>query len=194
MSLPTPTTELEAVNIMLSIIGESPINSLDNEQIVDAVLARKILSEVMREVQSEGWHFNTEINYPLVPSVGGEINLPKNCINFDLDICRFPRLDVVQRGSRLYDRLNHTYSFDQTLYGQMVILLPFDEMPEAARRYCLIRAGRIFQDRTVGSEVLNGFNRLDEARARAILVGSEAENDDLNILSDSWSVSNILWR
>lgn len=193
-SLPTPTTELQAVNIMLSIIGESPVNSLDDKQIVDAVLARDILSEVMREVQSEGWHFNTEIDYPLSPNMTGEIRLPKNCIQFDLDPKRYPDLDVVQRGERLYDRVSRSYKFERAIYGQMTILLPFNEMPEPARRYCLIKAGRIFQDRVIGSETLNGFNKQDEARARAILVGNESENDDLNVLTDSWGVARTLWR
>lgn len=193
-SLPTPTTELQAVNIMLSIIGESPVNSLDDQQIVDAVMARDILSEVMREVQSEGWHFNTEIEFPLSPSVSGEIRLPRNCLQFDLDPRRYPDLDVVQRGDRLYDRFSRSYAFTRTIYGRMVILLPFNEMPEAARRYCLIKAGRVFQDRVVGSDTLNGFNRADEARARTILVSTESDNGDLNILTDSWDVARTLMR
>ena len=38
---PTLTSELDAVNTMLSTIGESPINSLDDiSGVVDAVIAR----------------------------------------------------------------------------------------------------------------------------------------------------------
>lgn len=192
--LPSPTTELEAVNIMLSIIGESPVNSLEDELIDDAVIARDILAEISREVQSEGWHFNTEIDFPLAPNMSGEIRLPTNCIQFNIDHCRYPNIDVVQRGDRLYDRISRGYTFETTLYGRMVILLSFEEMPEAARRYCVIKAGRVFQDRVVSSEVLNGFTARDEARARSILVGTASENDALNILSDSWDVAYTIWR
>lgn len=51
---PTPTTELEAVNTMLSGIGEAPVNSL-SEVTADVSLARHILNEVSREVQLEGF-------------------------------------------------------------------------------------------------------------------------------------------
>jgi hypothetical protein len=48
-----PTTELEAVNTILSTIGESPVSSLGDQMTVDAVLAQNILHEVSREVQTE---------------------------------------------------------------------------------------------------------------------------------------------
>ena len=46
----TPTTELEAVNIMLSTIGEAPVNNLDSG-LVDAETAETILKNVSRDVQ-----------------------------------------------------------------------------------------------------------------------------------------------
>ena len=54
------TTELEAINIMLAAIGEAPINKLTDTLPVDARLAQSTLTEVSKEVQSEGWSFNTE--------------------------------------------------------------------------------------------------------------------------------------
>ena len=46
------TTELEAVNIMLSSIGEAPVNSLSSG-LVDAELAQTTLHNVSREVQAQ---------------------------------------------------------------------------------------------------------------------------------------------
>ena len=60
----TPTTELEAVNIMLSTIGEAPVNNLDSG-LVDAETAETILKNVSRDVQSHGWNFNSEPDYTL---------------------------------------------------------------------------------------------------------------------------------
>mgnify|MGYP001400660828 CR=1 FL=1 len=57
----TATTKLEAVNLMLSTIGEAPVNSLTSG-LVDAELAETILASVSKAVQSEGWNFNTEKN------------------------------------------------------------------------------------------------------------------------------------
>ena len=46
----TATTELEAVNIMLAAIGESPVNTLTGTLPVDVKLAQTTLEEVNKEV------------------------------------------------------------------------------------------------------------------------------------------------
>ena len=74
MSIVAASTKLESINIMLSAIGESPINTLsettgltiDNTVLpVDAQMALDILQEQNRAIQSEGWSFNTEIDVTL---------------------------------------------------------------------------------------------------------------------------------
>jgi hypothetical protein len=46
---------------------------------VDAVTARQTLSEVSGAVQSQGWHFNTEVRLKLLSSTfTKEISLPLN--------------------------------------------------------------------------------------------------------------------
>ena len=103
------TTELEAVNSMLRTIGASPVSTLEDNGVVDAVMALQTLRDVSRDVQSQGLHFNTERNYPLAPSypLPGELTLPANCLRVDpIDTWT----DLVQRGLRLYDPIRHTYS------------------------------------------------------------------------------------
>ena len=64
-----PMKELDAVNTMLLVAGESPVDTLDGEVLnVDAIQARQALSATSRDVQVEGWHFNTEYNVRLLPS------------------------------------------------------------------------------------------------------------------------------
>lgn len=190
----TPTTELEAVNIMLAVIGESPINSLNSPAVVDAVTAQAVLSEVSRAVQTTGWHFNTEEGVTLTPTMFvGEVQLPANCLRVSTSGASRNR-DVVHRGNRLYDRQNHTYVFTENLTVDMVILLPFNELPEAARYYITIRAARTFQARTVGSETLYQFTAQDEAMALSALKKAEGITGDHNMFTDSWSVAKILQR
>lgn len=194
MTTVTPTTELEAVNLLLDVIGEAPISNLENSAVVDAVKARAVLSEVSRATQQKGWHFNTEIDYELVPTVyEKEIILPGNCLRVDTTKAQRD-FDVVQRGNRLYDRKNHTYKFDRSLKVDMVILLPFEELPEVARYYISIRAARVFQARTVGSEALYQFNAQDETLALNDLKRAEGITGDYNMFSGSWSVAKILHR
>lgn len=191
----TPTTELEAVNTILSVIGESPISSLsEGAAVADAVTAQSTLSEVNRAVQSKGWHFNTEKDFELTPVVGtGYITVPSNTLRVDSSGDDFG-VDVVQRGSRLYDRKNHTYAFTKSIKTDLVVLLPFDELPETARHYITIKAARVFQSRTVGSDALFQFTVVDERDALAALKRAEGITGDYNILTGSMSVYRVLNR
>ena len=191
----TGTTELEAINIMLSTIGESPVNSLGEVHgVVDAVVAKSVLKEVSTAVQEEGWHFNIEKNFTLTPDLENkEITIPWDCIQCDASGQDSER-DVCVRGIRLYDRDNHTYVFDRPVTVDMVLVLPFEELPQAARHYITIRAARVYQQRVVGSETLGNFTEKDEARARVGLRKFEADTADYNILRGNWGVTRILAR
>lgn len=188
---PPLLTELEAVNVMLSVIGEAPINTLEGAATVDVIQAKAILSQVSREVQSVGWHFNTEREYPLLPDVNGEIILASNMVLVDADT--EPDVDVAQRGNKLYDRKNHTFQFKKTLKAEVIYLLGFEDLPQVARQFIVIRAARIFQDRMVGSDTLHGFSAEDEKKALADLKELEGDTGDYSIF-DHWDVARTLWR
>jgi hypothetical protein len=188
---PPLLTELEAVNVMLSVIGEAPVNTLEGAATVDVIQAKAILSQVSREVQSVGWHFNTEREYPLLPDVNGEIILASNMVLVDADT--EPDVDVAQRGNKLYDRKNHTFQFKKTLKAEVIYLLGFEDLPQVARQFIVIRAARIFQDRMVGSDTLHGFSAEDEKKALADLKELEGDTGDYSIF-DHWDVARTLWR
>lgn len=187
----TPTTKLEAVNIMLSTIGESPVNSLSSG-LVDAEMAETILLSVNRAVQSEGWNFNREQAFTLGATLDGEIIVPNNTLR--ADATELPdSQDLVQRGQRMYDKKNHTFTIGREVKLDLVVQLEFEELPEVARRYIAIKSARIFQDRVVGSDTLHGFNQQDEAQAYFELKEFESDTEDFNIM-DNYSVSRVLDR
>ena len=179
-------TELSAVNAMLAVIGEAPLSTLDGNTLhVDAVSARQTLQNTSRSVQTEGWYFNTERNYPLTPDRSGFITLPPNVVSVDIEPLHSKgHVDVIVRGNRLYDLENHTFAFDpETCYRATVLfLLPFGELPETARDYIQIRAARRFQAEAVGSETLSKFTERDEFTARASLMREQVRNNDSNFL------------
>lgn len=187
----TPTTKLEAVNIMLSTIGESPVNSLSSG-LVDAEMAETILNSVSRSVQSEGWNFNREYGMKMGPSLSGEITVPNNTLRADATMTP-DSLDLVQRGTRMYDKRNHTYKINKDVTLDLVVQLEFEELPEVARRYIAIKAARIFQDRVVGSDTLHGFGQQDEAQAYFELKEFESDSEDFNIM-DNYSVYRVIDR
>lgn len=168
-----PTTELEAVNVMLSGIGETPVNTLDGEPAADVGMAVSILNEISRELQSMGWSWNREDDYPLpVDAWTKEVPLPPTILRVFLPEGSPQR--IVKRGRRLYDLARHSTTFDPAEWGNALrlsvhLLLPFDELPEPARRYVTLKALRVFQERVVGSQTLSAFQRDDEERALALL-------------------------
>lgn len=187
------TTELDAVNTMLATIGESPVSSLEVAGLTDVAIAKQVLTETSRAVQSKGWHFNTEVNYPLARTIEGYVNVPLNTLRvdttgYDSDV------DVVQRGIRLYDRANHTYVFDRALTADLVLYLAFDELPEAARYYITIRAARVFQRRVLSSETVESFTQEEEMYALVALSEAEGDTADSNVLSGNYSAAFILER
>jgi hypothetical protein len=188
------TTELDAINTMLSSIGEAPVNTVEDSGVVDAVMAHQILTSVSREVQSRGWHFNTDKSFPLVPTYPDkELLLPPTVLRVDT-VDRDASIDVCVRGTRLYNRRTHSYSFDRMVYVDMVILLSFNDLPEPARHFITVRSARIFQERLVGSGELSQFSSRDETRALVVLQEMEADTADYNILTDNYSVARILDR
>ncbi len=190
------TSELDAINIMLGTIGESPINSLDAATgVVDAVTARAILSEVSVQVQEEGWHFNTEYEFILTPSLDTkEIYVPANTIEVDASEYDRNNIDVAIRGNRLYDRKNKTFQFQQDIKADLTILLEFNELPQAARHYITVRAARVFQQRVIGSDTLGSFSEKDEARALRSMRRYESKTADYNILTGNYSVMRTIDR
>ena len=173
----TLTTELQAVNTILSAVGEPPINSLDDSNPADAVIAHNILTEVSREIQSMGWHFNTvrEVVFAPDTSDGNRINVGSNVVRVDLEPKHTGSYDLVQRGSYLYDRKGQTSSFGSSVKATVVYMLSWDELPEPARRLITTRGARVFQARMVGSGDHYSFTIQDEMQAMAIL--KEFEGD-----------------
>jgi len=194
MALIAPTSKIEAVNIMLSAIGESPVSSLNNPSLVDVSLAESILDETSVDIQTQGLHCNTEINYPLTANVNGEIIVPTNCVRIDTTETSAD-IDVTQRGNRLYDREERSFtSFTGTLRVEMVLLLDFEDLPQHVRRYTTVKAARRFQGRYIGSESLGGFTEIDEREAMVQFERAEKLNEDNNILSDNFDTYKILSR
>ena len=186
------TSELESVNIMLAAIGESPINTLTGLLPVDARLAQSTLAEANKGVQSEGWSFNTEIDVTFTrDNTTKEISIATDILRIDPNIHQHPSVDAIQRGLKMYDRLNNTFEFDEDLICTVVYFRPFTEIPEPARYYITIKAARMFVDRLVSDQGLRTFTEQDELRARSVLMETDLANADHNILRGDPSLTSV---
>jgi hypothetical protein len=192
----TPTTKLEAVNSMLSTIGEAPVNTLSSG-LVDAETAETILNEVSRSIQAQGWNFNTEPDYTIIADSDGNVVLPSNVLRADLADSqtkfRSSKNEYIQRGNKIYDKRQHTFNIGKDLKLDVIVLLDFTDLPEVARRYITVKSARIFQERVVGSDTLSAMNRNDEQEALFALREMEGDNGDYNIFDD-YGTASVLDR
>lgn len=188
MTKPSSMTELEAVNVLLTTIGEAPINTLSGNQVTDVSVARQVLLEVSREIQSQGWHFNTESNVKLNPDQFNNINVPADAAQIESS-----DYNITTRQGKLYDLDKHTYSFSKTIEVTLVSYLAFDELPDAAKKYITTRAARIYADRMTNSETLHRMLSRDEAQALVDLRSFEGETASHNMM-DSYSVARVMNR
>ena len=160
---------------MLSHIGEAPLDSLENGVLhADGAQALQILRRVSKKVQEEGWFFNTEENYQLIPEVATkEIRVGDNVLSVDTKNIRD---NVTLRGNRLYNMTKHTYQFENPISVTVIIQLPFDELPEVAKDLIIVVASRRFQAEAVGSDTLNALSEQQEYTARADLLREHVRN------------------
>ena len=180
---------------MLGIIGESPVNSIGtgSSRPVSVVSAEALLDETNREVQSDGWHFNTQHKYPLTKDTDNKVVLPTNTLKVDTAVGEYTSVDIVQRGSTVYDRKNHTDVFTIDLKVSITFLLEFTELPEQFRNYITVRAGRRFANRFLGSREIESFTLRDEIEAKAKAIDSDSESADRTIF-DHYDVFRTLDR
>jgi hypothetical protein len=182
----TRTSELQAINTMLSAIGEAPINTLrPTTETADVTIAKNLLNEVSRETQSVGWHFNRETDVELTQTVDDEILIPETIAYVDVESINSGITQYVQRGNRLYNKTDHTHTITSSLKCTVIYMLDWDDLPQVARHYIMIKAARRLQDRVVGSGSQHDFNQIDEYQALIALKANEAQEGDFSIFDNN---------
>jgi hypothetical protein len=175
-------TKLQAVNIILSNIGQAPVSTLESTNpMVSTALA--ILDEVTTAVESEGWVFNTERAYPLLPDVNGNVLIPDNVISYDAH--PNSNQDLVSRNGKLYDKVAHTDIFTKELELDIVWFFEFEDLPQPVRNYITVRAANVFAGRVVGSSEAVRFGQQEEALARAELLEYETQQGDYSFFQSA---------
>lgn len=176
------TTKLEAINTMLSCIGQAPLNTLQGTKSYFTISAENILNTETKRVQLEGWYFNTEKNYPLIPD-------NKNIIHVTDDILRikFPNYRYVVRNKKVYDTYLHTFEIDKPLRAEVIFDLGFENLPEAAQSYIQISAAYKFVKREFSSEKPCIYTEEDVLEAKQTLIQHELEIGHYTMIPDYYN-------
>ena len=176
-----PVNELEAVNMLLAAVGEAAVSSLETATTVDVTQAKNLLSNINREVQQKGWHFNTE--WDVVLSLDSDSRIPLGTTV--LSIYSPTKMTTIRgrEGSPfLYDLDNNTFTWTTSINDAVTItLLDFEDIPQTARQYITTKAARIFQEEIIGQVSAETVNRQEEVEAYADLLDDEGERSGYNV-------------
>ena len=184
------STELDAVNSILMSVGETPVNTL-TVQSPEVAIAQKTLRQICREVQAEGWSYNTENEYPIDTDTNNQVIVPNNVLQMDLNIFQHGKdYNVVLRSDngvkKVYDKKGHTFTFENCskLYFDMIWMIDFEDLPQPFKDYITARASRIPSNRTVNNPQASRLLEADEASLRALALEYDCKQEDHNIFND----------
>ncbi len=181
MAIPTTNAaqELPAINQILASVGQAPVTTLDQTN-PDVAIAYDTLIQVSREVQSEGWTFNTENCYKFSPdSTTNEILIPNNILQIDQspDTGKLDQ-DIIRRNGKLYDKIDHTYTFTEEIECDVVWLFDWVDLPRPVQDYITARAACFAVSRIVGDGNLYQMCQQKEAYCRAMALEYECNQGD----------------
>lgn len=213
-----PQTELEAINAMLSAIGESPVAEIDTDD-ATVDMALNLLYDTTREMLSEGWKFNQEFGLAITPHGtmswtdpdGTEVdinvfappanlcrwNLSKTAEQIELDLAlREPKeyAGELEADQVFYDRTKNRDGLEADsfalLYIDAVWFVDFEQLPDSARRYVTIAATRRLILDVLGDTDRYQRKFEDEAKALRFLKRDQGDEDEYSLL-DSPDVADF---
>ena len=190
----TPTTELQAVNTMLSMLGESPVSSITGTVGTDIAVAKQILDETSLSIQAQGWYFNRENEITATRDTDDKVPLESNCVAAEASEPYQYMYHYTIRNGYLYDLENHTDVFTADPLIDKVLVQQFEHLPEYARRYIAAKAARRFVARYLGSSEIVKLASLDEQEAHVAFEQADSRAMDANVLKQDYNLNYITNR
>lgn len=185
----TPKTLLDAVNALLLSARISNVMSLNAGDLnEDASGAKATLDDVCREVQQRGYEFNTEWGYSIDPSPDdGSITLPSNTLKVREVRCSQGTRRLVQRGLQLYDNRKgyHTFAIGETVEADLVVALPYEDLPEAFKLLVTATAARRWALPKLPSQATFTYTAEMLEAARSLAEEDDSETADATLLDTS---------
>ncbi len=189
--MPIPTTnateELPAVNEILASVGQAPVTTLDQTN-PDVAIAYDTLLKVSREIQAEGWSFNTEYEYEATTDSNKQYIIPNNILQVDLSESNADsRLangskNVIRRDGKLYDKYHHTYEITDgagdTIKLDITWLFDWVDLPIPIQDYIVSRAATLVSCRIVGDQAQYQMLQQKEMYCRATALEYETQQGD----------------
>lgn len=183
-------SELEAVNQMLAVSGDAPVQTLEDDYL-QANLCRELLRRTSRKIQSKGWWFNEEENVTLSPNGFNKIVIP---YNYAKATPKNVAGTVVQRGNELYDKENRTTVFELPVTVDAVIILDWDSLPQIAREYITDAACIQYNRERYGAQDIKNDLLMNLQSSLTEMNRTDLESREVNLINSSVRISNIAFK
>ena len=190
--MPFPTTnateELSAINEILASVGQAPVTTLDQTN-PDVAIVYNTLLTVSREVQAEGWTFNTESDVTAQTDSNKEFSIPNNYLQVDLTHnSANANKHVVRRRkpgetqSKLYDKYKHSFEItsgtEEDIKLDIVFHYDWVDLPIPIQDYIVAKAAAVVSSRIVGDKNQYQILQQKELMSRAVALEYETNQGD----------------
>lgn len=176
------TTKLEAINNMLSCVGQAPLNTLEGIKNAFTIEALSILDSETKAVQLRQWDFNSEENYILSPDTNNHIAIPENITR--VKVPQIYKNQYIIRNNKVYDKIHHTFIISHPLIVTVIFALTFEECPEVVRTYITMSAAYKFTKRVLGSQATCIYTQEDLIEARQAMEEAELDTGNYTLIPE----------
>jgi hypothetical protein len=185
----TPISDLECVNGMLALIGEAPVTTITDTGQADVNLATQCLRNNSRSIQARGWSFNRDTGWRMTRSAEGYINIPSNALV--AAPTEGQGIEGVQRGTKLWDKSNHTFKWNLDVSMDFVWFLPFTDLPEHARHFVYASAALDFaKSQMATAQILRAAEQFF-VQAKVEFAKVERRIRPMNVYRDSTTAMDL---
>lgn len=172
----------EGVNTLLGAIGEIPItdntSAMEADATSDVGMARDALLSMSRSIQEQGFWFNKEKAYPLVPNTDGYIPIGNNILSV-----YSPTLIV--KDHKLYNTETRSYLFEDTQDVDIIFNLQFDDLPNVAADAIVREASTEFYNNILGDTQELRILQTNAEKAQVSLQKAQAKHRKTNLIAGS---------
>ena len=181
--------ELEAVNLVLSAIGESAVNTLHDAANADVANVRRLLANYNRRTQTKGWTFNTEVA-TLLPDV---FNNRINYLDDWLSVLSTGGASVYRnRGGYVYDITSRTDLFYSPISVSLIALCDYTDMPEIFQQWIVAQTAQKFNMSFFGDDSLNHSLNEEIMELQISCLEFELDYGNYNMIDgDAWVQGRI---
>lgn len=181
--------ELDAVNLVLSSIGESAVNSINDTANADVANIRRLLNNFNRRIQTRGWTFNTEVAQLIPDFYSNRIHYLGDWLSV---LSEGTATVYRNRGGYVYDINARTDIFTQPITVNLITLCPYSDMPEVFQQYIVASTAKRFNMSFFGDDSLDAELEEELTELQVACMEFELDFGNYNMIEgDAWVQGRI---